>query len=115
MHTDQLQKPKAWAVIDKRTVGIYNYTSDKVIVILEFLDVPLLSSVLIFKYENYTELEITFSKTSCADTKLENLERLCHLLKRLTGADSTQIKNSLTPYDTHNSILIQCNHYANNP
>lgn len=108
MYTHQIEQPKAWALLDRRNLSIYNFTTKEALLILELLRVSSFYDILISKYENHIELLITINKTNCAGEKLKNLKTLHKILNKLTGINSFQISNTLQKCDAYDLLTIKC-------
>ncbi len=108
MYTHQIEQPKAWALLDRRNVSIYNFTTKEVLLLLELLRISSFYDILISKYENHIELLITVNKTNCADEKLKNLHTLYKILGKLTDIDNSQISNTLQKCGAYDLLTIKC-------
>ncbi len=114
MFANQIDQPKACAVLDSKNVALHNCSTNELISYLELLTVPAFNDILISKYENAIELLISVKKVSCVYQRIKNLERLYSILEFIDGVHFEYISNSLQKFKTHDCLTIRCTLYAHN-
>jgi hypothetical protein len=114
MYADQLEQPKAWAILDHRNVMLFNFSNLETLYILDFLSIPSIQDILVSKYESHIEFIITLDKVTCLDSKLTRQHKLFSIVTSLLEDDNAQISNSLTKYESYDHLIIKCKFNAIN-
>ncbi|PTX58594.1 hypothetical protein C8N46_11385 [Kordia periserrulae] len=114
MYIHQIEKPYAFALLDKRNVAFYNFSSSEVVIILSFLSISSIIEVYIAKYKDVFEFNISIQKTNNLDEKLQSLHQLSTIVSQLTKVESYHITNTQTSLDYCNQIQIKCKRNAIN-